>query len=237
MDSSDLTMQRKEPETEISIYELCKSILKKIWILLLVAAFAAGITYFAGSSGDEEVFYVSSYKSYLYAEKAPFESADARSIIRIYDYIATNENILDRVIEDSKLDLDGSEIKNMVSFEVDNSSTIITVKVKGEDPSVVYSLTESLNKVVSDELKDQIKNLRVETLVPPSQPALHSNSSSSLKISVMIGILFFILTAIVIIIAEIILDKVKSCSQLEDRTGIVVLGKVPDCRKISGRRV
>lgn len=236
MENSDFTIQNNDAEAEISLFELCRSVFKKIWLLLLVAAVASGLTFFVVTITEEDL-YDSSYKSYLYADKTLFSSADAHSIIQMYDYIATNENILQRVIDDSGIDLSISQVEKMLSFKLDDKNTIVTVTVSAEDPAAVSSIAESLNKVVSAEIKAKVKGIQVETLVSPSQPMLNSSVNQPFTSAVMIGLLFFILTAVIVIIVEIAEDKVKGAAQLEERCGFVVLGTVPECGKHSVRRL
>lgn len=236
MENSDFTIQNNDAEADISLFELCRSVFKKIWLLLLVAAVAGGLTFFVVTITEEDL-YDSSYKSYLYDDKLPFSSADAHSIIQMYDYIATNENILQRVIDDSGIDLSISQVEKMLNFKLDDKNTIVTVTVSAEDPAAVSAIAESLNKVVSAEIRAKVKGIQVETLVSPSQPVLNSSANQPFTSAAMIGLLFFILTAVIVIIVEIAEDKVKGAGQLEERCGFVVLGTVPECGKHSVRRL
>ena len=234
MDTSDSDFTENNTAQEISIFELCKSVLKKLWLLVLVAVFSFCGTFFVSRNTDES-FYLSSYMSYFYCEKELFTSSSLDNIIQVYSYIATNEDILNRVIEDAQVDLSVDEVRDMISFDIDSKNPLITVTVKGKDSGTVYSLAESLNKTVSDEITGKIKELKVDNLISPTLPEFHFISSSSIRSAINAAALSFIITIFVIIVMELYQDKVKNPLLLERRFGFVVLGNVPDYGKHSYR--
>lgn len=234
MDNSKLILESKEVETEISLLYLCKAVLRKTWLLLLVAAVTGTFTFFI-TKGNEKLSYVSSYKNYFYTTRNVSSSMEPRSIMQIYFYVATDDSILQRVTEESKIDLTIDEVKSMVKIDLDINNAISTVSITGEDPDIVYAISENLNNVVRTEIMRKIENCKIETLVSPSKPEIQSSRNTPLKYAVLVAFMFSVLTSLVIIVAEIVEDKVKNVSQLEEKFGIIVLGCIPDEKNSQGK--
>lgn len=245
MDKSEKILNSKFVQSEISIIELCKSVFKKIWLLILAAAIAGGLTLVCSKDSVTQT-YISSYKNFFYTENNVLEakdgslvstqaSSDVRSLMQIYKYVATNDSILQRVIQDANVDLSADDIISMLSIQVDEKDTIATVSIQGENPDTVYAVAVSLNNIVGDEIMNKIENCKIETLVPPSSPDTIISGKSPVSSAVIVAALVFFLTAVVIVIAEIILDKVKMPRQLEERTGIIVLSSIPKGKNYASR--
>lgn len=232
MDNSEFRIENKDAEVEISLWTLCKSVFKRLWILILVAAIAGSFAFFSAKSSVSSS-YSSSYTNYFYVENNRTSSTDVRSIMQVYYYVATNDDILERVSNEINVGLSVEELKSMINVDLDEKNTIVTVSVKGPVPEVVYAVADKLNTIAANEITSKIEQSHIETLVVPSEPVLQTSGENPVKAAVMAGIFGFILTAALIVIIEIVQDKVKNPAQLEDRIGIVVFGSVPESKKLS----
>lgn len=246
MENSEKLTETRDTGVEIMFAELCKSFLKKLWIVILAAAVAASFAFISAKSSTSSA-YISSFKNYFYTEPQLVEakngslvtapnSVDANGLVKLYNYIATNDVILDRVAEAAGVELKADEIKRMISLVKESDSTIVTVTVKGNDPETVTAIADALNEITTNEVTEKIRNSRVQTLVSPAAAELHVSGKNAVKSAVLLGGLVFVLSSIVVILVEISMDKIKNPAQLERRFGIVVLGSVPESKQLSKRR-
>ncbi len=247
MNNYEPVNRNNDIDVEINFLELCKSLLKRLWILLLAAAVAGSFAFFAVKS-TESNSYISNYKNYFYTNDNLIEvnagnivstpsTMDVPSLMQIYYYVATDSNILQRVNEKAELNLSAEEIKSMLSIDIDDKNTIVSVTVCGETPEEVYSVAETLNELAGAELMEKIEGCQIETIVSPSEPEIQVSGRAPVKYAVLAALLAFIITAVVIAVVEIAEDKVKNPVQLEERSGILVLGCIPDGKKLSCRKV
>ncbi len=228
-------------DVEISLSGLFRSVFKKLWIVLIAAVLVGAFVFFT-TRGDESQAYTTSYKNYFYTESPLIEAKDgslvsapcsmsANAIMQLYNYIATNDDILQQIIENSSLDLTADEIKSMISVDLDSSASIVTVTIIGNTSEEAYTVAELLNKFVSEEITAKIECSRIETLVEPSTPVLQVINKNTIKSAVMASLLTIIISIVIIVIIEFAEDKVKTPQQLEERFGIVVLGCIPETKK------
>lgn len=246
MDNTEFKIKKEEAESEISIFEICKSVLKKLWILLIVAALTASFA-FVSAKGTVSHSYSSSFKNYFYTETQLVEakdgslvtvpnSVDAWGLVKLYNFIVVNDAILQKVADDVNLDLTPGDIRSMLSVERDSENTVVNVVVKGSDPDTVYAISQSLNKISTNEVIDKIRNSRVQALTAPTEPFVTTSGKNAVKSAVLSGAAVFFLGLIIISIYEIVMDKIKNPAQLERRFGIAVLGSVPESKQLSKRR-
>ena len=231
---------------DVSFYELFKSVLSKSWILLIVAVVVGSFAFFSAKSNQSHS-YATSFKNYFYTEQDLTEtkngdlvsasaSIDIKSLLHLYKYVATNDSILQSVIDTTNINSTVADLKSMLSISYDEKETFVNVTVSGSDPDIVYAVAESLNEITKQELMGKINNCKIETLVEPSAPAIEYHGKNPVKAAVLSALLSIFITAAAIIIIDTVQDKVKSPTQLEERSGIITMGTIPNEKKFSGRK-
>ena len=225
---------------DISILELLKLLLKRIWILIIAAVFCAGLAF-----GYCEFLAVPRYSSsakmivstggILYDEdeeiKNPTSAQVQTSLAMLETYAeAMNSTELFEVVA---RDLEGKtngtytalQLKGMTTIAYAETSLVITVTVTSTDPEDAYTIAGAVTKNAPDHLKKFIPSTIARPIQEPYKSTLVFPSTALyIVVAARLGI---VLAAAVVFIVAINDNTVKSSDHLA-RLGLPVIGVVPD---------
>ena len=146
---------------EFSLLDVVKYYIQKIWIVVIVGAFAFLIGY----------FYVNEYFTPMYKESATIilgkskgdktESEMSYSTITLYDSLVNNylqllesNKLFYEVNKNLNLDYSESELSSMVDYSVGDTSQTITVTVKNFDDEEAVKICNEIINVLKDYVYD-----------------------------------------------------------------------------------
>lgn len=242
--STEQSLERRDfdanafDEIEIDLLKEAKVLLRNIW-LILAAALLFGSAAYLGTKLLIAPTYRSSFTAYVNnraeQESTTLSSSDitaARSLVSTYAAILTSRAVLTETAEAANLDLDFEEMKDsainrLVSTETVDDTELIQVNVTMNDPEEAVAYAEAMVEIAPSYITKVVEGSSMQIIDTPSTP--HTIYGPSYLRNTVIGIfLGGVLAAIVVVLRDLLDDRVKSVTELEERYGIPVMGIIPD---------
>ncbi|HEM6191043.1 TPA: capsular biosynthesis protein CpsC [Streptococcus suis] len=219
---------------EIDVLSLLKTLWSKKFLIIITALFGAGIAFVYSSFLVTPQFdsttriYVVSQNVEAGAGLTNQELQAGTYLVKDYKEIILSQDVLSRVKTELGLVEDISD-KITVSIPVD--TRIVSITVRDADPNESARIANSLRTAAAQKIIDVTKVSDVTTLeeaVPAEQP-----STPNTKRNIAIGILAGGMLAVsLILIVEVLDDRVKRPQDIEEVMGMTLLGVVPDSKKL-----
>ena len=214
-------------------------LLKKLWqkkVLILFSAILVGLLALLFSVFIVKPTYTSSTRIYVVNQSAGnnITTQDLQAgtyLVNDYKEIITSDSVLIDVIQREGLGLSSEELSEMISVSIPSDTRIITISVNHTDPQEAQHLANSLREVAAQKIKTVTKVEDVTTIEDAKLP--DAPSSPNVRQNVLIGFLIGGFAAIVIILlVEVLDDRVRRPEDIEDVLGLVLIGVVPDTDKM-----
>ncbi|HEL1737958.1 TPA: capsular biosynthesis protein CpsC [Streptococcus suis] len=228
-------MNNQEMNTiEIDILLLLKTIWRKKIFILLLGLLGAGLA-FAYSSFLVTPQYDSTTRIYVVGQHAEagagLTNQDLQAgsyLVKDYKEIILSQDVLTQVA--TELNLNGN-LKEKVSVSIPVDTRIVSISVRDADPNEAARIANSLRTFASQKIIEVTKVSDVTTLeeaVPAEEP-----STPNTKRNILLGLLAgSILATGLVLVMEILDDRVKRPQDIEEVMGLTLLGVVPDSKKL-----
>ncbi|HEM3669726.1 TPA: capsular biosynthesis protein CpsC [Streptococcus suis] len=228
-------MNNQEMNTiEIDILLLLKTIWRKKFLIILTALFGAGIA-FVYSSFLVTPQYESTTRIYVVGQHAEagagLTNQDLQAgsyLVKDYKEIILSQDVLTQVA--TELNLNGN-LKEKVSVSIPVDTRIVSISVRDTDPNEAARIANSLRTFASQKIIEVTKVSDVTTLeeaVPAEEP-----STPNTKRNILLGLLAGgILATALVLVMEVLDDRVKRPQDIEEVMGLTLLGVVPDSKKL-----
>lgn len=231
---SETQKRRDSEQNTIDLIPLIRALWKRAWIIVLVAV-AFGAAAFFGTKVLVTPTYRASFTAYVnnrngVENTTSLSSSDlnaAKSLVYTYAEIITSRSVLEASASQAGLDISYSKLSQMASTDIDTDSAIITVHVVGENPKQATDLASAIAEVAPTFVSQIVEGSSMRVVDTPVQPTgiyLPSYSRNAM-LGVVLGI---VLTCALVIIAELLNDKVRDADDLERRYGITIIGTIPN---------
>ncbi|CYU02658.1 capsular biosynthesis protein CpsC [Streptococcus suis] len=228
-------MNNQEMNTiEIDILFLLKTIWRRKIVILLMALLSAGLA-FAYSSFLVTPQYDSTTRIYVVGQHAEagvgVTNQDLQAgtyLVKDYKEIILSQDVLSQVV--SELNLEGN-LKEKVSVSIPVDTRIVSITVRDSNPNEAARIANSLRSFAAQKIIEVTKVSDVTTLeeaVPAEAP-----STPNTKRNILLGLLAgSILATGLVLVMEILDDRVKRPQDIEEVMGLTLLGVVPDSKKL-----
>ncbi|MDW8727089.1 Wzz/FepE/Etk N-terminal domain-containing protein [Streptococcus suis] len=228
-------MNNQEMNTiEIDILFLLKTIWRRKIVILLMALLSAGLA-FAYSSFLVTPQYDSTTRIYVVGQHAEagvgVTNQDLQAgtyLVKDYKEIILSQDVLSQVV--SELNLEGN-LKEKVSVSIPVDTRIVSITVRDSNPNEAARIANSLRSFAAQKIIEVTKVSDVTTLeeaVPAEEP-----STPNTKRNILLGLLAgSILATGLVLVMEILDDRVKRPQDIEEVMGLTLLGVVPDSKKL-----
>ncbi|HEP1795134.1 TPA: capsular biosynthesis protein CpsC [Streptococcus suis] len=228
-------MNNQETNTiEIDVLSLLKTLWSKKFLIIITALFGAGIAFVYSSFLVTPQFdsttriYVVSQNVEAGAGLTNQELQAGTYLVKDYKEIILSQDVLSRVKTELGLTED---ITNKITVNIPVDTRIVSITVRDADPNESARIANSLRTVAAQKIIEVTKVSDVTTLeeaVPAEQP-----STPNTKRNIAIGILAGGMLAVsLILIVEVLDDRVKRPQDVEEVMGMTLLGVVPDTKKL-----
>ncbi|NQP52726.1 capsular biosynthesis protein CpsC [Streptococcus suis] len=228
-------MNNQEMNTiEIDILLLLKTIWRKKFLIILTALFGAGIAFVYSSFLVTPQFdsttriYVVSQNVEAGAGLTSQELQAGTYLVKDYKEIILSQDVLTQVATELNLK---ESLKEKISVSIPVDTRIVSISVRDADPNEAARIANSLRTFAAQKIVEVTKVSDVTTLeeaVPAEQP-----STPNTKRNIAIGILAGGMLAVsLIVIIEVLDDRVKRPQDVEEVMGMTLLGVVPDFKKL-----
>lgn len=226
------------PSMEIDVLSLLKKLWMKKFLILFMALFF-GTLALLGSVFLIKPSYSASTRIYVInqqnAENITATDLQAGSfLVNDYKEIITSRDVMKDVIATNSLSLSPDTLSKMISVTIPADTRVISITVTNHDPQQAKDLANSIREVASEKIKSVTK---VQDVTPLEKAQLPSKPSSpnikrNTMIGMLIGGLFTIVIIVIIVIKEVLDDRVKRPEDVEEVLGMTLLGIVPNIDKM-----
>ncbi|HEM2549403.1 TPA: capsular biosynthesis protein CpsC [Streptococcus suis] len=219
---------------EIDVLALLKTLWSKKFLIIITALFGAGIAFVYSSFLVTPQFdsttriYVVSQNVEAGAGLTNQELQAGTYLVKDYKEIILSQDVLSRVKTELGL---VEDLTDKITVKIPVDTRIVSITVRDADPNVSAQIANSLRAAAAQKIIDITKVSDVTTLeeaVPAEQP-----STPNTKRNIAFGMLAGALLAVgLVLIVEVLDDRVKRPQDIEEVMGMTLLGVVPDSKKL-----
>lgn len=197
---------------EIEIIQLLQVILRKAWLILLVAAVCAALTFlvtffFVDPQYEASaLFYVNNTSRTAEDTSDSISAGDlsaSKSLVDTYIVILNTKPILMDVIEQAQINRSCSELEEMISATAVNETQVLKVSVTGTNPVEIQRIADVIAKVLPQRLNTIVEGGSTKVLDVSSVPTtpISPNYAQNTIAGFLIG---FVLMTVAILLREIL---------------------------------
>ena len=222
---------------EIDVFAMLKTLWKRKFSIVLVALVFA-IAAFGYSAFLAKKEYQSTSRIYVVSRQNQDNNALTNSdlqagtyLVKDYPEIILSQNVLTQAIEELKLDLTPAELSKKISVSVPTDTRILSITAKDGDPKEAARIANGLRNVAAEKIISVTKVSDVTTLDEAEVP--QSPSSPNIRRNVLLGFIAGAgLMVVLLVVVEVLDDRVKRPEDIEELMGFTLLGVVPDIKKL-----
>ncbi|HFR3702173.1 TPA: YveK family protein [Streptococcus suis] len=219
---------------EIDVLYLLKNLWRNKFLILLSALLGVSVA-FAYSVFVVTPQYVSTTRIYVVNKVADGgqnltaqELQAGTYLVKDYKEIILSQDVLSTVTEELKLT---SNLASKVSVSIPVDTRIVSITVRDEDANEAARIANGLRTVAAQKIIDVTKVSDVTTLeeARPAKTPSTPNTKRNIALGFLVGT--FIAVAL-ILVKEILDDRIKRPEDIEEKLGLPLLGVVPDVAKL-----
>ena len=222
---------------EIDVFAMLKTLWKRKFSIVLVALVFA-IAAFGYSAFLAKKEYQSTSRIYVVSRQNQDNNALTNSdlqagsyLVKDYREIILSQNVLSQAIGELKLDLTPAELSKKISVSVPTDTRILSITAKDGDPKEAARIANGLRNVAAAKIISVTKVSDVTTLDEAEVP--QSPSSPNIRRNVLLGFIAGAgLMVVLMVVVEVLDDRVKRPEDIEELMGYTLLGIVPDIKKL-----
>ncbi|HFI0331198.1 YveK family protein [Streptococcus suis] len=228
-------MNNQEENTiEIDVLSLLRTIWRKKFLILLTAILTTGLA-FAYSAFLVTPQYDSTTRLYVVNQSsdngAVITTQDLQAgsfLVKDYKEIILSQDVLKNVT--TTLGLTGG-IKDKITVTIPTDTRILSISVRDSDPNQAATIANTLRDEAAKKIIEVTKVSDVTTLeaaLPAENPST-PQTKRNLVLGFIVGA--FLATALVLVL-EVLDDRVKRPQDIEEGLGMTLLGVVPQAEKL-----
>lgn len=213
----------------INVVEL---ILKKWWVILC-AMLAGGLLFYSYTAYLVDPIYVSSgsiYVNNLREKKSDninmSDMAASQLLVFTYIEILNSDTFMTIVAEDSGLDYDYKQVRDMISMQVKNDTEVMQITASDTDPEHAQMVVAAVLRNVEQEI---IRVMQGGSVVVVDQASLPKQPSSpNVPLNTIVGAFIGFSASILLFVLIDLLDiRIKNEDDLSETYHLPVLGVIP----------
>ena len=228
---------QEKQAVEIDVFAMLKTLWKRKFSIVLVALVFA-IAAFSYSAFLAKKEYQSTSRIYVVSRQNQENNALTNSdlqagsyLVKDYREIILSQNVLTQAIEELKLDMTPAELSKKISVSVPTDTRILSITAKDGDPKEAARIANGLRNVAAEKIISVTKVSDVTTLDEAEVP--QSPSSPNIRRNVLLGFIAGAgLMVVLLVVVEVLDDRVKRPEDIEELMGLTLLGVVPDIKKL-----
>ncbi len=225
--------ERRE-EVEIDLQRVFKAVLRRLWLLLLVAVFCAVAAFFYTKSTvvptyqSSALFYVNNS---VFGQSVSISYADltaSKGLVGSYIVILKSRPTLEEIADYADSDRNYSELRGMLSASAVDDTEIFRVTVTSTDPQEAADLANAAAVILPKRISSVIDGASakvIETAIPASGPSNNDRYTTNVLLGFMLG---FVLVVAVIAVRECFDTTIRSSEDIKQVCDLPILSEVPD---------
>ena len=228
---------KENKEIAIDVVQLFKILWKKK-IAIILTAIVAAVLAFGVSSFVLMPEYSSTTRIYVVnrnqSENAGLTNQDLQAgsyLVKDYKEIILSQDVLEKVISNLKLEQTGKGLSKKIQVTVPVDTRIVSIAVKDDQPEEASRIANALREVAAEKI---IKVTRVSdvTTLEEARPALTPSSPNIRRNTMLAFLAGGAVMVILILLLELLDDRVKRPEDVEEVMQVALLGIVPDLNKL-----
>ena len=228
---------KENKEIAIDVVQLFKILWKKK-IAIILTAIVAAVLAFGVSSFVLTPEYSSTTRIYVVnrnqSENAGLTNQDLQAgsyLVKDYKEIILSQYVLEKVISNLKLEQTGKGLSKKIQVTVPVDTRIVSIAVKDDQPEEASRIANALREVAAEKI---IKVTRVSdvTTLEEARPALTPSSPNIRRNTMLAFLAGGAVMVILILLLELLDDRVKRPEDVEEVMQVALLGIVPDLNKL-----
>ena len=230
-------MMKEQDKFEIDVFQLVKVLWKRKFLIVLVAL-VAGLAAFAYSSFVIKPQYTSTTRIYVVnrnqADKPGLTNQDLQAgayLVKDYREIILSQDVLDKVVNDQSLTIDARTLGKKVSVTVPTETRIVSISVRDGKPEEASRIANALREVAAQKIISVTRVSDVTTL-EEARPATSPSSPNIRRNTMMATIAGVGFVTVVVLLVELLDDRVKRPEDIEEVMHISLLGVIPNLEKL-----
>ena len=225
---------KEKDRIEIDVVQMLKVLWKRKLIIALAAIISGGIA-FGYSSFVIKPEFTSTTRIYVVnrnqGDKPGLTNQDLQAGSYLVREIILSQDVLEKVVADQKLNIDAKTLARKVQVTVPADTRIVSISVRDGLPEEASRIANALREVASQKIIAVTRVSDVTTL-EEARPAL-SPSSPNIRRNTILG--FGVgagLVIIVVLLIELLDDRVKRPEDIEEVMHLSLLGVIPNLEKM-----
>ena len=227
---------KENKEIGIDVVQLFKVLWKKK-IAIILTAIVAALVAFGVSSFILTPEYSSTTRIYVVnrnqSENAGLTNQDLQAgtyLVKDYKEIILSQDVLEKVISNLKLEQSGKGLSKKIQVTVPVDTRIVSIVVKDDQPEEASRIANALREVAAEKI---IKVTRVSdvTTLEEARPALTPSSPNIRRNTLLAFLAGGAVMVILILLLELLDDRVKRPEDVEEVMQVALLGIIPDLNK------
>jgi len=230
-------MMKEQDKFEIDVFQLVKVIWKRKFLIVLTAIIA-GLAAFAYSSFVIKPQYTSTTRIYVVnrnqADKPGLTNQDLQAgayLVKDYREIILSQDVLDKVVKDQSLTIDARTLGKKISVTVPAETRIVTISVRDGNPEEASRIANALREVAAQKIISVTRVSDVTTL-EEARPATSPSSPNIRRNTMMATIAGVGFVTVVVLLVELLDDRVKRPEDIEEVMHLSLLGVIPNLEKL-----
>ena len=228
---------KEQDKIEIDVVQMLKVLWKRKLIIAL-AAIVTGALAFGYSSFVVKPQFTSTTRIYVVnrnqGDKPGLTNQDLQAgsyLVKDYREIILSQDVLEKVVADQGLSFDAKSLAKKVQVTVPADTRIVSISVKDGNPEEASRIANALREVAAQKIISVTKVSDVTTL-EEARPAL-SPSSPNIRRNTMIATIAGVgFVTIIVLLVELLDDRVKRPEDIEEVMHISLLGVIPNLEKL-----
>lgn len=228
---------KEQEKFEIDVFQLVKVLWKRKFLIVL-AALVAGLAAFAYSSFVIQPQYTSTTRIYVVnrnqADKPGLTNQDLQAgsyLVKDYREIILSQDVLEKVVADQNLTMDAKTLGRKVSVTVPADTRIVSISVRDGKPEEASRIANALREVAAQKIISVTRVSDVTTL-EEARPATSPSSPNIRRNTMMATIAGVGFVMVIMLLVELLDDRVKRPEDIEEVMHISLLGVIPNLEKL-----
>ena len=228
---------KEEDKFEIDVFQLVKVLWKRKFLIALVAL-VSGVTAFACSSFVIKPQYTSTTRIYVVnrnqGDKPGLTNQDLQAgsyLVKDYREIILSQDVLEKVVGDQNLTIDAKTLGKKVSVTVPADTRIVSISVRDGKPEEASRIANALREVAAQKIISVTRVSDVTTL-EEARPATSPSSPNIRRNTMMATIAGVGIVIVIVLLVELLDDRVKRPEDIEEVMHISLLGVIPNLEKL-----
>ena len=228
---------KEQEKFEIDVFQWVKVLWKRKFLIVLTAIIA-GLAAFAYSSFVIKPQYTSTTRIYVVnrnqADKPGLTNQDLQAgayLVKDYREIILSQDVLEKVVAEQKLPMDAKTLGRKVSVTVPADTRIVSISVRDGNPEEASRIANALREVAAQKIISVTRVSDVTTL-EEARPATSPSSPNIRRNTMMATIAGVGFVTIIVLLVELLDDRVKRPEDIEEVMHLSLLGVIPNLEKL-----